>query len=63
MNSHDVELANLRNIVYKMVGKELTASSGRTHRRYELNDSRKGIKKKTEKEFCKHLIINTQFLF
>ena len=36
-----VELTDLRNTVYKMVGKELTASGGRTYRRYELCDGRK----------------------
>ena len=37
----DVELTGLRNTVYKMVGHELTASGGRTYRRYELSDGRK----------------------
>lgn len=37
----DVELTDLRNTVYKMVGKELATSGGRTYRRYELSDGRK----------------------
>ena len=37
----DVELTDLRNTVYKMVGKELAATGGRTYRRYELSDGRK----------------------
>lgn len=37
----DVELTDLRNTVYKMVGKELTASGGRTYRRFEFCDGRK----------------------
>ena len=37
----DVELTDLRNTVYKMVGKELIASGGKTYRRYELKDGRK----------------------
>jgi hypothetical protein len=37
----DVKLTDLRNTVYKMVGKELSTSSGRTYRRYELSDGRK----------------------
>ena len=37
----DVELRDLRNIVYKMVGKELASCGGRTYRRYELIDGRK----------------------
>ena len=37
----DVELTDLRNTVYKMVGKELSTSGGRTYRRYELSDGRK----------------------
>lgn len=37
----DVELTDLRCTVYKMVGKELTTSGGRTYRRYELSDGRK----------------------
>ena len=37
----DVELTDLRGTVYKMVGKELTTSGGRTYRRYELSDGRK----------------------
>ena len=37
----DVELTDLRNTVYKMVGLELTATGGRTYRRYELSDGRK----------------------
>ena len=37
----DVELTDLRNTVYKMVGNELTATGGRTYRKYELSDGRK----------------------
>lgn len=37
----DGELTDLRNTVYKMVGRELAASGGRTYRRYELSDGRK----------------------
>ena len=37
----DVELTDLRNTVYKMVGKELVSSGGRTYRRYELSNGRK----------------------
>ena len=37
----DVELTDLRNTVYKMVGKELAATGGKTYRRYELSDGRK----------------------
>ena len=37
----DVELTDLRNTVYKMVGRELTARGGRTYRRYELSYGRK----------------------
>lgn len=37
----DVEKTDLRNTVYKMVGKELAATGGRTYRRYELSDGRK----------------------
>ena len=37
----DVELTDLRNTVYKMVGKELATSGGRTYCRYELSDGRK----------------------
>jgi ATP-dependent DNA helicase RecG len=37
----DVELNDLRNTVYKMVGKELSVSGGKTYRRYELFDGRK----------------------
>ena len=40
----DVELTDLRNTVYKMVGKELVSSGGRTYRRYELSNGRKAIK-------------------
>ena len=36
-----VEAPRQRNTVYKMVGKELTTSGGRTYRRYELSDGRK----------------------
>ena len=36
-----VELTDLRNTVYKMVGKELVSSGGRTYRRYELSNGRK----------------------
>ena len=39
-----VELTDLRNTVYKMVGKELVSSGGRTYRRYELSNGRKAIK-------------------
>lgn len=45
----DVELNDLRNTVYKMVGDELIANGGRTYRRYELNDGRKEIEKKMGK--------------
>lgn len=37
----DVELKELRNMVYKMVGEELNATGGRTYRRYELVNGRK----------------------
>ena len=37
----DVDLKELRKMVYKMVGHELTATGGRTYRRYELSDGRK----------------------
>ena len=36
-----VELTDLRNTVYKMVGKELVSGGGRTYRRYELSNGRK----------------------
>ena len=37
----DVELTDLRNTIYKMVGTELSSSGGRTYRKYELSDGRK----------------------
>lgn len=37
----DVEIKELRNMVYKMVGEELNATGGRTYRRYELVNGRK----------------------
>jgi len=37
----DVELKELRNMVYKMVGEEVNATGGRTYRRYELVNGRK----------------------
>lgn len=37
----DVELGDLRKTVYKMVGKELAVTGGKTYRRYELNNGRK----------------------
>lgn len=37
----DVELKELRNMVYKMVGEELNTTGGRTYRRYELVNGRK----------------------
>ena len=37
----DIELKDLRKMVYKMVGKELTTSGGRTYRRYEILSGRK----------------------
>ena len=36
-----VEAPRQRNTVFKMVGKELSTSGGRTYRRYELSDGRK----------------------
>lgn len=37
----DVEYKELRNMIYKMVGNELTTTGGRTYRRYELSGGRK----------------------
>ena len=37
----DVELNELRKMIYKMVGHELATTGGRTYRRYELSDGRK----------------------
>lgn len=37
----DVELNELRKMVYKMVGHELATTGGRMYRRYELSDGRK----------------------
>lgn len=39
----DVDIKDLRNAVYKMVGKEISTTGGRTYRRYELKS---GIKEK-----------------
>ena len=37
----DVELNELRKMIYKMVGHELATTGGRTYRRHELSDGRK----------------------